>query len=151
VGPLMKAVLQTHSTHLVIAGSGPLEFALKEQARGSNRIHFLGFVNQSEMPVFYRLIHVLALVSHSETWGLCINEALASGTPCIISDRAGCAADLTPSEWAVTVDAIKHEDWAHTIHAQLQIKSRSLSWKENFLQEYSYQSFVDKIKMALTQ
>ena len=151
VGPLIEAVIQTRSAHLIIAGSGPLEENLKEQVSGSTRIHFLGFVNQSEMPVFYRLVDVLVLVSYSETWGLCINEALASGTPCVISDRAGCAEDLAPSEWAVTVDPFAKKEWAATINAQLHTKNRSRSWKENFCQEYSHESFVNTIKFALTQ
>ncbi|MDC0600426.1 glycosyltransferase family 4 protein [Flavobacteriales bacterium] len=151
VGPLLDAVMQTPSAHLVIAGSGPLESSLKEKAYGSNRIHFLGFINQSQMPVFYRLVDVLALVSYSETWGLCINEALASGTPCVISDRAGCAEDLAPSEWAVTLDPFTKKDWVHTIKNQLQIKNRDQSWRGSFLKKHSHESFVDALKMALTQ
>src|SRR5262249_26431912 len=30
----------------------------------------------------------------SETWGLVVNEAMASGLPCITSDACGCAEDL---------------------------------------------------------
>ena len=29
-----------------------------------------------------------------ETWGLVVNEAMASGLPCIVSDACGCAEDL---------------------------------------------------------
>jgi glycosyltransferase involved in cell wall biosynthesis len=29
-----------------------------------------------------------------ETWGLAVNEALASGTPVLVSNRCGCAHDL---------------------------------------------------------
>jgi glycosyltransferase involved in cell wall biosynthesis len=32
--------------------------------------------------------------SASETWGLVVNEAMASGLPCIVSDRVGCGPDL---------------------------------------------------------
>src|SRR5262249_21925258 len=34
-----------------------------------------------------------------ETWGLVVNEALASGLPCIVSDACGCAEDLIDPEW----------------------------------------------------
>jgi glycosyltransferase involved in cell wall biosynthesis len=34
-----------------------------------------------------------------ETWGLVVNEALATGLPCVVADRVGCAPDLvTPGE-----------------------------------------------------
>jgi len=36
----------------------------------------------------------VALPSESESWGLVVNEALACGTPCVVSDRVGCAPDL---------------------------------------------------------
>ena len=118
VGPLMRSrAIQTPSVHISSSlDLGPWKKPLKEQASGSTRIHFLGFVNQSEMPVFYRLVDVLALVSYSETWGLCINEALASGARCFLSDRVGCHPDVlsvasrgalapwnSPQEWSVVM------------------------------------------------
>jgi glycosyltransferase involved in cell wall biosynthesis len=37
----------------------------------------------------------LALPSdHDETWGLVVNEAMASGLPCVVSDACGCNEDL---------------------------------------------------------
>ena len=80
--------------HVIIAGTGPLEAKFKEQFGQEPRVHFLGFVNQSRMPIFYRMIDLLALASSSETWGLCVNEAMACGTPCIVSDRTGCSLDM---------------------------------------------------------
>jgi glycosyltransferase involved in cell wall biosynthesis len=46
------------------------------------------------MKIVYRLANVFVLPSKSETWGLSVNEALASGIPVLVSDRCGCAADL---------------------------------------------------------
>src|SRR5262249_35269103 len=35
----------------------------------------------------------------AETWGLVVNEALATGLPCVVSDQVGCAPDLVrPNE-----------------------------------------------------
>jgi glycosyltransferase involved in cell wall biosynthesis len=31
---------------------------------------------------------------YGETWGLVVNEALACGLPCAVSDRCGCGEDL---------------------------------------------------------
>lgn len=80
--------------HLVLVGSGELEQQMRSAAVGRPNVHFLPFKNQSEMPSVYRLADVVVLPSLSETWGLVINEAMASGRPAIVSSRVGCARDL---------------------------------------------------------
>ncbi len=88
------------SAHLLFCGTGPLEDDLRRRAEAHPTVHFLGFQNQSQMPAVYRLGDVVALPSRGpgETWGLAVNEAMASGRAVIASDRVGCAPDLvTPS------------------------------------------------------
>jgi len=59
------------------------------------RASFTGFLNQTEVSRAYVAADCLVLPSdYDETWGLVVNEAMASGLPCIISDRCGCAPDL---------------------------------------------------------
>jgi glycosyltransferase involved in cell wall biosynthesis len=56
---------------------------------------FIGFLNQSEINRAYVAADCLVLPSDAdETWGLVVNEAMASGLPCIVSDACGCAEDL---------------------------------------------------------
>lgn len=56
---------------------------------------FAGFLNQTEISHAYVAADCLVLPSdHGETWGLVVNEAMASGLSCIISDHCGCAPDL---------------------------------------------------------
>ena len=55
---------------------------------------FTGFLNQLEIPRAYAAADVLVLPSESETWGLVVNEALACGLPCVVSDACGSAEDL---------------------------------------------------------
>ncbi len=90
------ADLDGRREHLVIVGAGPLETELREfaRARGLERIHWEGFVNQSRLPFYYRAADVLVLSSVVEPWGLVVNEAMACGTPCIVSDRVGAGPDL---------------------------------------------------------
>jgi glycosyltransferase involved in cell wall biosynthesis len=77
-------------------GSGPLEGALRERADTKEvRAWFLGFRNQSELPRLYAAADVLVLPSDAqETWGLVVNEAMACGTPAVVSDAVGCAPDM---------------------------------------------------------
>lgn len=80
---------------MIIAGSGPLEDKVIVRCKELGvPLHLLGFCNQTEMPAAYAAADVLAMCSESETWGLVVNEALASGTPAVVSDAVGCAPDL---------------------------------------------------------
>jgi glycosyltransferase involved in cell wall biosynthesis len=82
--------------HLLVVGAGPLEDSLRTQCvQFGVRATFLGFRNQSLLPRLYSIADALVLSSdESETWGLVVNEAMACGTVAIVSDAAGCAADL---------------------------------------------------------
>jgi glycosyltransferase involved in cell wall biosynthesis len=56
---------------------------------------FVGFLNQSEISRAYVAADCLVLPSDAkETWGLVVNEAMASDLPCIVSSACGCAEDL---------------------------------------------------------
>lgn len=81
---------------LLFVGNGALEQSLKTDAQQNKEVMFLDFQNQSQMPVIYRLGDIFCLPSSGpgETWGLAINEALASGIPVIVSNRVGCSFDL---------------------------------------------------------
>jgi len=82
--------------HLVFVGHGELEQALRARASGRKDVHFLPFQNQSLMPAVYRLADLFVLPSQGpgETWGLALNEAIASGRAVVASSRVGGARDL---------------------------------------------------------
>jgi glycosyltransferase involved in cell wall biosynthesis len=80
---------------VVMIGSGALETDLRRQAATLGLpVQFVGFKNQSDLPSHYAAADVLVLSSVSETWGLVVNEAMACGTPAIVSEACGCAPDL---------------------------------------------------------
>jgi glycosyltransferase involved in cell wall biosynthesis len=81
---------------VIVAGSGELEEAMRARAAALNvPLHLMGFQNQSRMPRAYAAADLLMLPSDGrETWGLVCNEALACGTPILVSTAAGCADDL---------------------------------------------------------
>jgi glycosyltransferase involved in cell wall biosynthesis len=88
--------INNEHAHLIIAGNGVLENELKEKYSGNSRIHLLPFQNQSAMPGLYAACDVFVLPSKgpNETWGLCLNEAMAAGKPVIATDACGAAYDL---------------------------------------------------------
>ena len=84
------------NSHVILVGDG----ALLETCRNAiaanklTNVHLVGFKNQSELPAYYATADVLVLPSEYETWGLVVNEAMACGLPCIVSDACGAAADM---------------------------------------------------------
>ncbi len=98
--------------HLLFTGSGVLGEPLRRACRvmfdaeasaasssdpGAPAASFAGFLNQTEISKAYVAADCLVLPSdHSETWGLVVNEALATGLTCLVSDACGCAEDLAP-------------------------------------------------------
>ena len=84
---------------LLFVGQGELEKDLKESSAGIDGIHFLPFQNQKTIANIYHIADVLVLPSaYNETWGLVVNEAMASGLAIIASDKVGCAPDLVENE-----------------------------------------------------
>jgi glycosyltransferase involved in cell wall biosynthesis len=81
---------------LVFAGDGPLRAELENIAKSirPGNLHFAGFVQRDELASYYGLADCLVFPTHSDPWGLVVNEAMACGLPVISGQSAGCAADL---------------------------------------------------------
>lgn len=95
---VIQAAAAANAT-LLVAGDGTLRADLvQEAARTGARMHLAGFLNQSQMPHAYAAADCLVLPSERETWGLVVNEAMATGLPCIVSDTCGCAPDLIDAD-----------------------------------------------------
>ena len=92
----MASRLDSGNFKFLFIGNGMLEKDLKRAALGNDRILFMDFQNQQQMPVVYRICDLFILPSKGpgETWGLAVNEAMACNRPVLVSDKAGCAIDL---------------------------------------------------------
>jgi len=86
---------------LVFVGDGAARSALHQRAAAISpgAIHFAGFRQREHLATYYALADVLVFPTHTDTWGLVVNEAMACGLPVISSSAAGCVADLIKSGW----------------------------------------------------
>jgi glycosyltransferase involved in cell wall biosynthesis len=96
VRAIEAAATANPNLHLLMVGDGPLRAECEVYCIGKNLpVTFAGFLNQSDMPMAYASADALVMPSvRDETWGLVVNEAMASGLPALVSDMVGCAPDL---------------------------------------------------------
>jgi glycosyltransferase involved in cell wall biosynthesis len=90
VDNLIKAFnkLNTNDAVLLIAGAGEQENNLKKLANNKN-IHFLGYVEGIKKANCFSSADFFVFPTHSDAWGLVINEAFYYGLPVISTDKAG--------------------------------------------------------------
>ncbi len=88
-------------TGLVFAGNGVSKAELERRAEriGTGRICFPGFVDREDLAGLYALADALIMPTHSDPWGLVVNEAMACGLPIVVTSVAGCSADLVEDGW----------------------------------------------------
>lgn len=105
VDVLLRALARLPDAHLAMAGSGPEHDALRSlgEVLAPSRAHFLGFLNQTELAQAYVAADVFCLPSRFEPWGLVVNEAIAMGTPAVVTDVCGVAADVHFAEAGLVV------------------------------------------------
>jgi glycosyltransferase involved in cell wall biosynthesis len=96
---LLQAFAQANVSDgtLVFAGNGPLRKQLEAESYSlglTERVRFLGFVNQSQLPSVYASADLMVLPSEYEPFAVVVNEAMCCGCPVAASDRVGAARDL---------------------------------------------------------
>jgi glycosyltransferase involved in cell wall biosynthesis len=85
------------AARLNLVGAGALEADLRRQVSKlglEEAVTLLGAQRLDDIvPLLYRSA-ALVLPSHSEPWGLVVNESLSYGCPVVVSDRCGCVPEL---------------------------------------------------------
>jgi glycosyltransferase involved in cell wall biosynthesis len=81
---------------LVFAGDGASRSQLEERAAAIDPgcVRFCGFVHREELAELYALAEAFVFPTHSDPWGLVVNEAMSCRLAIIASDVAGCVPDL---------------------------------------------------------
>ncbi len=88
---------QLPAATLVLAGPVVEADQLPELARSlglGDAVQFLGAMDIDQLAQQYSRSTCLVLPSHTEAWGLVVNEALNYGCPAVVSDCCGCIPEL---------------------------------------------------------
>ncbi|HKO60327.1 MAG TPA: glycosyltransferase family 4 protein [Pyrinomonadaceae bacterium] len=96
----------------LLVGDGPLRAECEQFIQRENLpVHMAGFLNQSRIAEAYVASDALVLPSDGgETWGLVVNEAMACGIPCFVSDRVGCGPDMIAGPGAGRIFSLGNTD-----------------------------------------
>ncbi|ARV61241.1 glycosyl transferase [Nostocales cyanobacterium HT-58-2] len=154
---LLRAFLQAKLSRvsLLFVGSGLLEKDLKSEAAEHENIYFAPFQNQTLMPRTYAVADLVVLPSHSETWGLIINEAMCLARPVITSTHVGCTQDLVhPHQNGLVFSAGDVPALCSCLQEALTDRQRLQQWGENsrnIISHYSYTQATQGLCQALNQ
>jgi len=104
---------------VLLIGEGRLKEALLlALADLEVEVSYVGFVEPIQIPAYYQKAKVLLFPTQHDAWGMVAHEALASGTPVVVTPYAGVAYELVQddingfilplvvSQWVVQVDRI---------------------------------------------
>lgn len=86
---------------LRLIGSGPEAAAIERATRAlphPQRVRLEPFQQFPDLAHSYGEAAAFVLASHSDQWGLVVNEAMAAALPVLVSEACGCAVDLVEPE-----------------------------------------------------
>jgi len=141
---------------VLFLGDGELRARMQDfvRSRGlSERVHFAGFVNQTDLPAHYGISDVFILPSLYEPRGAVVNEAMACGLPVIVTDRCGSIGDIVqPGENALIFGA--GDDAALASHMDLltingSLRRRMAQRSREIIRSWSYSTGVEGVKAML--
>lgn len=121
---LIRALPALPCVTLLLAGEGPARASFQKLARQqgvAERVHFLGSVPHDLLPHYLAAADIMALPSASEGLANAWVEALACGTPIVISNAGGAKELVTRAETGRIVDR-DPQSIAAAIGAILQIR-----------------------------
>ncbi|MDP3464758.1 MAG: glycosyltransferase family 4 protein [Sulfuricurvum sp.] len=104
---------QIKGIKVLILGDGPLKKDLLERLKNDNiDYEYAGFVEQKMLPLYYSQAKLFLFTTRLDPWGVVANEALASGTPVIVTPHAGVADDLVQNSFNGYVLEAESDVWA---------------------------------------
>ncbi len=84
---------------------GYVEFIRKviKEEKLQHNVSLLGAVSDEKLQALYRDADIFVFVSHMQSWGIAVFEALASGIPTVVSETTGASEILKNGLHAITV------------------------------------------------
>jgi glycosyltransferase involved in cell wall biosynthesis len=138
---------------LVFMGDGALRPELERIVKENEipDVHFIGFVNQTEIPKHYAMADVFALPSAFDPRATVVNEAMVSGLPLILTDRCGPVGDIARQDNAFVMkfgDRDTLRDALDRLTADPDLRRRMGERSREIIAPWSYDAGIEGIRQA---
>lgn len=130
-----KVLQQTADVTFIIAGSGDAENQLMQQTARygmAHKVFFTGFLRGEELNKLYQAADLFVMPSVSEPFGIASLEALANGTPVMVSKQSGVSEVVSN---ALKVNFWDTDEMANEMLSLLKYPSLHSTLKQNASQE----------------
>lgn len=136
----MAALADLPDAHLALAGTGPEESALRQQATAfPGRVHFLGQVSHEALPLLMSAADAVILPSEREGLANVWIEAMACGAPLVIPDIGGArevvtspiAGRIAPRDPQAIAEAVRELLESPRDQNEVAAQVAHFSWEEN--------------------
>lgn len=142
---------------LTLIGSGSLEPELRQlmtRLPDPSRSTLHPFQQLSDLTASYAQASAFVLASTTDQWGLVVNEAIAAGLPCLVSNACGCAVDLiSHGRTGWTFDPSDPQALAALMHQaerqSPQVRAAMQQAARERLSSFSLQAFAVGLQQAL--
>ena len=136
---------------LVLVGDGEELDELRRRSREVNggAIVFPGFLQRDDLAAVYAFAEALVFPTHSDPWGLVVNEAMACGLPVIASQVAGCVSDLVrEGENGYILAPHDPDAWSQAMHHLLtspELRQQMRNRSQQISAQFTPQAWADGI------
>ena len=155
---LIRAMAHVPAT-LLLGGEGPLTSQLRQLSNAANaRVHFLGMIPESELPLYYHAADVYCLpsIAQTEAFGLVQAEAMACQKPLVNTDLHNgvnelapnnlCAITVPPNDELALADALNRLIQNPTLAARL-----GAAGYERISTQYTVTAMVDAVTILYNE
>ena len=148
------------SHDLIIVSSGPDKYVqylknLATELQIGDSVKFMGHVPHQSLPGWYAHADVFMLTSACESFGLPVIEAMACGTPVLVSNLSGLPETVGGA--GIIEDPARTEAFADQLHCVLtdedlrhRLRQRGLERAAEFSWERTAQATIDVMQKALS-
>jgi glycosyltransferase involved in cell wall biosynthesis len=139
-----------NETWLLIAGVNGSVFRAVDLSPATERVRFLGYVDDETLPGLYANATLFVLPSHDEGFGLPALEAMACGVPVVVSDRGAlpevvgeAGFTFCLSDPQALIGALKECLWSTQLRSSLREKGLERAYK------FSWQGTAEIVRKNL--